>query len=133
MQDKDLLTRLVQYSLNDKENKILKEILVDNASGRYFITRQGEIISLCHEMPIKRKAKDNGDGYLKVDIACKNYYIHRLVADAYLRWNKQEKPCIHHIDRRKENNAVENLLPLTIEKHNMIHYFLNKWEKMDII
>jgi len=52
------------------------------------------------------------DGYLRVrlynDIGCKCYYIHRLVADAFLL-NLQNKQQIDHIDKNRNNNNVNNL------------------------
>lgn len=37
---------------------------------------------------------------------------------------------IHHIDTDKQNNNLENLLPLTKEQHAIIHKYLKKWDKM---
>lgn len=44
-------------------------------------------------------------GYLSVSINCKNYYVHRLVAETFLP-NPENKPEIDHIDRNPSNNSV---------------------------
>ncbi len=55
---------------------------------------------------------DNGHGYLCVCLHSKghrkNYYVHRLVAEAFID-NPLEKPCINHLDSNTRNNNAENL------------------------
>jgi len=51
-------------------------------------------------------------GYLNVTL-CKGgnqkvYYIHRLVASAFLP-NLENKPCVDHIDNNKQNNHLNNI------------------------
>lgn len=58
--------------------------------------------------PVKMK-----NGYLTVNLydkngKHKNYYVHRLVAKAFIK-NKNEYTEINHIDENKENNKVNNL------------------------
>jgi hypothetical protein len=59
------------------------------------------------------KPWDNGNGYLCVSKVFsgkkrKNYYIHRLVASAYLD-NTQNLPEVNHKDGNKHNNNITNL------------------------
>lgn len=58
------------------------------------------------------KARQRKDGYLIVALSkcgyAKNYYLHRLVAEAFVT-NKSNLPCINHIDENKQNNYVYNL------------------------
>lgn len=55
---------------------------------------------------------DNGNGYLAVSLSKngkrKNYYIHRLVADAFLPHGKG-KNVVNHRDHNRHNNSAENL------------------------
>ena len=66
---------------------------------------------------------DNGSGYLVVGLTKnkkrKNYYIHRLVADAFIE-NKDNKEEVNHIDFNKKNNSLENLEWVT-SRENSIH------------
>lgn len=58
------------------------------------------------------KPGKNKDGYsvvvLRKDCKGKSYYIHRLVAEAFLP-NPHNLPEINHKDENKENNHVDNL------------------------
>lgn len=47
-------------------------------------------------------------GYLRVQISRKDYYIHRLVADAFLPYDDSRNE-VNHIDSNKKNNHLENL------------------------
>lgn len=64
-----------------------------------------------HKSRILKPAIDRY-GYKRVLIAQdgirKSYYVHRLVAMAYIP-NPENKPTINHIDGNKINNCVENL------------------------
>ena len=54
----------------------------------------------------------NDKGYLKVTLSKNNkafkHYLHRLVANAFIK-NNQNEPIIDHIDRNKQNNSLSNL------------------------
>ncbi len=56
--------------------------------------------------------QESHHGYLRVDISVngkrKNFYVHRLVADAFLP-NPNNFPQINHKDENKKNNSVWNL------------------------
>ena len=57
------------------------------------------------------KPIEGKDGYFRVNLYANNIksmYIHRLVAEAYLK-NPEEKICVDHINNNKQNNTVENL------------------------
>lgn len=130
---KDYLEELINYALDHPEEKLIKEIMVDKADGRYFITTSGKAISLCGSKAIELVGNDNGKGYLQIVIGGKSYYLHQLVANAFLLYDKEDKAIIHHLDRNRSNNYLSNLLPLTVKEHNKIHKYLNKWESLDTI
>ena len=78
--------------------------------GLYSITEDGRVWS--HRKAQFKNPQDNGHGYkyvqLKVNGYCKNFYIHRLVAEAFIP-NPENKKEVDHIDNNTENNVVTNL------------------------
>lgn len=56
------------------------------------------------------------DGYRRVCIKCKTYYVHRLVAETFIP-NPENKPSIDHIDRNRANNDVSNLRWVTTKEN----------------
>lgn len=59
----------------------------------------------------------NRYGYLYVTIKSKHFPVHRLVALAFLE-NKDNKPCIDHIDTNKLNNHYSNLRYVTHKENS---------------
>ena len=55
-------------------------------------------------------------GYRRVCIKCKTYLVHRLIAETFIP-NPENKPCIDHIDRNRDNNDVSNLRWVTIKEN----------------
>lgn len=47
-------------------------------------------------------------GYPSVSIKCKHFYVHRLVAQAFIP-NPNNYPMVNHKDENKTNNYIENL------------------------
>lgn len=78
--------------------------------GLYAATEDGQIYSYRRERFMKLSG-GNGDYQLvnlTKDKKWKSYYVHRLVALAYLP-NPNNLPQINHIDRRRDNNCLSNL------------------------
>lgn len=99
--------------------------------GKYQVSNLGRVKSLiewhgnCHLDKWVKKEKiitptNNGYGYLIIGLANrgkrKNFYIHRLVAEAFIP-NPENLPVINHKDYNKQNNNVNNLEWMT-QKEN---------------
>jgi len=97
-------------------------IQIPNSKG-YFISKDGRVFKENLELKC-----NNHEGYRRVSIAfndgtSKRFYVHRLVAMAYIE-NTDNKPFINHIDCNKSNNNVENLEWVT-NKENAEHASVN--------
>ena len=97
---------------------MLRELEVDGANGRYYATRSGDIITLCHnDAAVMTPTRRQDDGYCYVEIAGKKQYIHRLIALAFLVEEAPEGKVVHHLDRDRSNNDISNLVYLDKRRH----------------
>ena len=107
--------------------------------GRYQISNKGRVKSLQKWNVSKRQFQsceeilnptDNGHGYLIVGLKNrgyrKSYYIHRLVAEAFID-NTNKAKVVNHKDFNKKNNDVDNLEWVT-QKENVL-YSLERMKK----
>ena len=67
--------------------------------------------------------KINDNGYIRVYIFNKVYYLHRLIAIAFIL-NPEKKEQVNHKDGNKLNNSLKNLEWMT-NQENQIHKFKN--------
>lgn len=99
-------------------------IEISGYEGRYWITKQGEIINRKGICLVSTKDKH---GYLRVSLhkprSQKTHFVHRLVCDAYLP-NPDNKPMVNHINGVRHDNRLENLEWCTA-KENIQHSFRN--------
>lgn len=61
-------------------------------------------------------------GYYRIRLKYKSYKVHFLMAYTFFdvfRLNPQMD--VHHIDRNKTNNALNNILPVMRDEHEVIH------------
>ena len=83
---------------------------IKNYEGLYAITSCGKVWSYRRKKFLKPSF--NKDGYLRValrkDKEKKDFFIHRLVAEAYLD-NPNNYETVDHIDFDKANNCLNNL------------------------
>lgn len=91
------------------------EFETHNQFGPYIIKRlfKGKILNL----------KKSNSGYLAAPIDNNEYYIHRLVCEAFIR-PLQSKEEVNHKDGNKLNNYVDNL-EIYDRNHNQQHAFDN--------
>jgi hypothetical protein len=72
------------------------------------------------------------NGYRQVQIAKKQYFVHRLIAEAFLN-AIPEKTLVDHINRVRDDNRVENLRWVTSKENNdNSSNVLNRNEKIPV-
>ena len=78
--------------------------------GLYQVSNYGNVRSLNYNRTgqIKELKQCFKNGYCFIPLRRKNYYVHRLVAEAFLE-NLENKSEVNHIDGDKYNNHVSNL------------------------
>lgn len=81
----------------------------------YMVSNLGRVKSLNYNGTGREgilKPLNNNNGYLKVCLSkngkMKRYYVHRLVAEAFIP-NPNNYPQVNHKDENKQNNCVWNL------------------------
>ena len=63
------------------------------------------------------RPKVSNTGYFIVEVEDRIYFVHRLVAKAFLKHNLERYETIDHIDSNRRNNEVSNLEIVTQEEN----------------
>lgn len=128
---KNLINLLGEYNFD--EGEILAELPQYDINIRYYISNYGRVFSLCGKEWIIKVPQVDEDGYMYVDMYSNGERtrkrIHQLVVEAFMPYTNLDGLEIHHLDGNKENNHLDNLIPLTQEQHRQIHKYLRKWEE----
>lgn len=109
--------------LEKRTEELWKEI--EGTDGFYFISTHGRLKN--KKGYIQTGWSNDKYNHRKVRLyfngSKKDYYLHRLVANAFIP-NIENKPSINHIDSNPLNNNVENLEWCT-QQENMHHAKIN--------
>ena len=82
---------------------------IENTEQKYYASTHGRIKSYCGHKAKLLNASDNGKGYLRVNIGGKNQLVHRIIAKTFKEKFDDKADTVHHRDRNKKNNFVNNL------------------------
>jgi len=110
------------YPINQQINKIDMEARERFVFfNGYKIYENGVILSKKTGKPLKYRLNDKGYPCVSLSIDGKNKFckVHRIIALAFIP-NPEDKPCVNHIDRDRENYDVSNLEWCT-HSENVIH------------
>lgn len=87
----------------------MDKVAIPGYEGFYEVDINGNVFSMRTDKFLKPYEKN---GYLAVNLykngKVKHFYIHRLVARAFIP-NREGKREVNHLDCNKKNNSIENL------------------------
>jgi len=86
-----------------------------SVAPEYMISSFGRVMRKNGFMP--KITLDRSRGYYRVALNGKLYYLHRLLAQAFVP-NPQGKPFVDHIDGDRKNNSLSNLRWCTYAENN---------------
>lgn len=115
--------------IKDLEGEIWADI--KNTRGQYKVSNKGRIKKYAiGEYEVKLVPQRIKDGYYIVDLyntdrsEGKTQRVHKLVAETFLENPnfEEDKYHVHHKDRNRKNNCVDNLIYMTESEHMKLHY-----------
>lgn len=88
----------------------VEKVSKDNRGRNIYISENGDVL-------VDVKKWRDKYGYECVTVANKNIFVHRLVAEAFVK-NEEGKDCINHKNGIKTDNRIENLEWVTKAENN---------------
>lgn len=101
---------------------------ISGYEGKYYVSKYGDIISVSSRSVRLLKQTPRSDGYVMVGL-CKNnkskhFYVHRIIAEAFLD-RDEIRNCVNHINGIRSDNRLSNLEWVTY-KENIGHAYSSK-------
>jgi len=86
---------------------------------KYEINKNGEVRRVFKNGNISflKHHINKQNNYFYVSIDSKKKSLHRLLMETFCE-NPENKPCVDHIDRNRQNNNLENLRWVTYQENN---------------
>ena len=90
----------------------------------YAINKNGDVFN--KRLKIIMKSRFDKYGYKRINLSKHNekktIYIHQLVARTYLP-NKNNYPCVDHINAIRDDNRLENLRWCSVKQNNWFRFW----------
>ncbi len=99
-------TRLVDAPVSGPSGELWR---VSHVNEVYLVSSLGRVWSTIKYGGKLLNEHVTDDGYVKVSCGVTKFYVHRLVAEAFLPPCPVGKTTVNHKDGRKRNNVVDNL------------------------
>ena len=105
-----------------------KELRIGNYKG-YEVIAGESILSIKNGKPMRFNNNDKGYPCIGIVVDGKPKYksVHRIMAETFIP-NPDNKPCVNHKDRNRENFSLDNLEWVTYSE-NIIHSIKNGGRK----
>lgn len=113
--------KVIKSKTKDKVQKIVRPRNGKKIRGfeDFLATPDAKIYSIKNNTYLTQRLNVK-DGYYRVNIHKKHYFVHRIIADTFLSQPQFDQTQVNHIDGNKSNNHVSNL-EWCSPSDNMIH------------